>query len=78
MVSTVVVKEARVNRDQIKGKMKEIKGDVKKRIGGATDDPSKQAEGWVEEKEGQLRKGVGDLKEDAERARRDRDPDRDF
>lgn len=68
-----------MNRDQIKGKAKEIKGDLKKRIGGATNDPAKQAEGWVEEKEGQLRKGVGDLEESADRAkRRDRDPDRDL
>jgi uncharacterized protein YjbJ (UPF0337 family) len=64
-----------VNRDQIKGKMQEIKGDVKKRIGGATNDPAKQAEGWVEEQKGKIRKGVGDLEEDVKK--RD-EPDRDL
>jgi uncharacterized protein YjbJ (UPF0337 family) len=66
-----------VNRDQIKGKLDELKGNVKKRIGGATEDPSKQAEGWIEEQQGKLRKGVGDVEESAERSRR-RDPDRDL
>jgi uncharacterized protein YjbJ (UPF0337 family) len=64
-----------VNRDQIKGKMQEIKGDVKKRIGGATNDPGKQAEGWVEEQKGKIRKGVGNLEEDVKK--RD-EPDRDL
>ncbi|ACG73083.1 MULTISPECIES: CsbD family protein [Anaeromyxobacter] len=66
-----------MNRDQIKGKLDELKGNAKKRIGGATENPSKQAEGWVEEQGGKIRKGVGDLKEDAERSRRS-DPDRDL
>ncbi len=66
-----------MNRDQIKGKAKEIKGDIKKRIGGATEDPGKQAEGWLEEQEGKVQKKVGDLEEEADRAKRhDRDPDR--
>ncbi len=65
-----------MNRDQIKGKAKEIKGDIKKRIGGATEDPAKQAEGWVEEQQGKVQKKIGDLEESADRAkRRDRDPD---
>jgi uncharacterized protein YjbJ (UPF0337 family) len=68
-------REVTVNRDQIKGKMQEIKGDVKKRIGGATNDPGKQAEGWVEEQKGKIRKGVGNLEEDVKK--RD-EPDRDL
>ncbi|MGC3999190.1 MAG: CsbD family protein [Anaeromyxobacter sp.] len=63
-----------MNKDQIKGKMDELKGDVKKRIGGATDDPKQQGEGFLEEKAGQIRKGIGDLEEDA-KARRDKDRD---
>lgn len=65
-----------MNRDQIKGKLDELKGNAKKRIGGATENPSRQAEGWMEEQQGKVRKGVGDLKEDAERSKRD--PDRDL
>ncbi len=68
-------REVTVNRDQIKGKMQEIKGDVKKRIGGATNDPGKQAEGWVEEQKGKLRKGVGDLEEHVKRSEPDKDQD---
>ncbi|WP_242346005.1 CsbD family protein [Anaeromyxobacter terrae] len=56
-----------MNKDQIKGKIEEIKGDVKQRIGGATKDRSTQGEGWLEEKKGQIRKGVGDLKEEVKR-----------
>jgi uncharacterized protein YjbJ (UPF0337 family) len=65
-----------VNKDQIKGKIEEIKGDVKERIGGATKDRSTQAEGWVEEKKGKIRSGVGDAKEELHRERKD--PDRDI
>jgi uncharacterized protein YjbJ (UPF0337 family) len=55
--------------------MQEIKGDVKKRIGGATNDPGKQAEGWVEEQKGKMRKGVGDVEEHVKRSEPDRDQD---
>lgn len=63
-----------MNKDQIKGKIDEIKGDVKERIGGATKDRRTQAEGWVENKKGKLQGGMGDVKDEAEkqdRARRD-------
>jgi uncharacterized protein YjbJ (UPF0337 family) len=56
-----------MNEDQIKGKIEEIKGDVKERIGGATKDRKTQAEGFVEEKKGQLRKEIGDVREDLEK-----------
>jgi uncharacterized protein YjbJ (UPF0337 family) len=61
-----------VNKDQIKGKIDEIKGDVKERIGGATKDRSTQAEGWVENKKGKVQGGLGDMEEDAKKRR---DPD---
>jgi uncharacterized protein YjbJ (UPF0337 family) len=49
---------------------------VKKRIGGATEDPGTQAEGWVEEKKGQVKQKIGEMEEDSAR-REDTDPDRD-
>jgi uncharacterized protein YjbJ (UPF0337 family) len=64
-----------VNRDQIKGKVDEVKGDVKKRIGGATDDPSTQAEGWVEEKKGKAQGKIGDLENEASKRRDKTDRD---
>jgi uncharacterized protein YjbJ (UPF0337 family) len=56
-----------MNKDQIKGKIEEIKGDIKERIGGATKDRSTQAEGWMENKKGKLRGAVGDAKEELEK-----------
>jgi len=53
-----------VDKDRIKGKIEEIKGDVKQRIGGATKDRSTQAEGLIEEKKGQLRGGLGKVKDE--------------
>lgn len=53
--------------ERSKGKMEEIKGDVKERIGGATKDRDLQAEGWAEEKKGQIRQGVEDLKDAVKR-----------
>jgi uncharacterized protein YjbJ (UPF0337 family) len=65
-----------VNKDQIKGKIDEIKGDIKERIGGASKDRSTQAEGWVENKKGKVQGGVGDVKDDMEKDRTTRnDPE---
>jgi uncharacterized protein YjbJ (UPF0337 family) len=60
-----------VNKDQIKGKIEQIKGEVKERIGGASKDRSTQAEGFLEDKKGKIREGVGDVKDDLQRERRD-------
>lgn len=65
-----------MNKDKIKGKIDEIKGDIKERIGGASKDRSTQAEGWVENKKGKLQGGMGDVKEEMDRDRPTRtDPD---
>ncbi len=69
-----------MNKDRIKGKLQEIKGDVKQRIGGARRDRKMEGEGWVEEKKGEIRGGVGEIKDEV-RERKDparRDPDRDL
>lgn len=60
--------------ERSKGKMEEIKGDVKERIGGATKNRDMQGEGWLEEKKGKIRQGIEDVKD---RVKRDEpDPDR--
>ncbi len=72
-----------MNDDRIKGKVDEIKGDVKQRIGGATKDRSLEGEGVVDEAKGKLRQGIGTVKEkvkeafEKKRDRKDPDPDRD-
>jgi uncharacterized protein YjbJ (UPF0337 family) len=68
-----------VNKDQIKGKIEQIKGDVKERIGGASKDRSTQGEGFMEEKKGKLREAYGnvkdDLRKDDDLHRERKDPD---
>ena len=64
-----------MNKDQIKGKIDEIKGDIKERIGGASKDRSTQAEGWIENKKGKVQGGVGDVKDDMEKDATRDDPE---
>jgi len=66
-----------VNRDEVEGKIDEVKGNVKKRIGGATEDPQRQAEGWVEEKKGQVQKKIGEVEEESARRADEKDADQD-
>jgi uncharacterized protein YjbJ (UPF0337 family) len=66
-----------MDKDRIKGKIEEIKGDVKERIGGATKDRSTQAEGWLENKKGKVRGAFGEAKDEArDEMEKDRDPTR--
>ena len=60
-----------MDKDRIKGKIDEIKGDIKERIGGATKDRSTQAEGWAENKKGKVQEKIGELKDEM---RKDDDP----
>jgi uncharacterized protein YjbJ (UPF0337 family) len=53
--------------ERSKGKIEEIKGDVKQRIGGATKNRDLQGEGWVEEKKGKIRQGIEDVKDAVKR-----------
>jgi uncharacterized protein YjbJ (UPF0337 family) len=62
-----------VNKDEIKGKIEQVKGDLKERIGGASKDRSTQAEGFVEEKKGKAREGFGNLKDEVQKERKDPD-----
>lgn len=65
-----------MKKERIKGKAQEVEGDVKERLGGASKDRSKQAEGWLENKEGRIREGIGKAKEDLEHRRERSDPER--
>lgn len=53
-----------VNKDQVDGVGKQIKGAVKDAVGGATGNTSLQVEGKVDKAEGKVQKGVGDVKSD--------------
>ena len=60
-----------MDNDRIKGKMDELKGDIKKKIGEATDDKSLQGEGIIDKAKGKVENAFGKLKDEG-RAERDR------
>lgn len=72
-------KETDMNDDQINGKAKQVKGEVKDRAGGALGDNSTQAEGKMEKLGGKIQEGIGDLKDKMDADHKDvdrRDTDR--
>jgi uncharacterized protein YjbJ (UPF0337 family) len=68
-------KESTVDKDRIKGKIDEIKGDIKERVGGATKDRKTQGEGMLDQAKGKVQGGVGKVKDEF-RAERDRQNER--
>lgn len=48
-------------KDQASGKMHEMKGAIKEKIGNATNDPNKAAEGQDEKVSGKVQKKVGEV-----------------
>lgn len=67
-----------MDKDRIKGKIEQVKGEVKERIGGATKDRSTQAEGILEKKKGEIREGYGEAKDEMRKEKERTDPDRDL
>jgi len=51
-----------MNKDQAKGHMKDIAGKVREKLGSLTGNRKEQAKGLANQGEGKLQKGVGDLK----------------
>ena len=61
-----------MNRDQVKGKAKDIAGKVQQKVGEVVGSSSQQVKGVVKQVEGKVQKGVGDANEalkDTERKR---------
>jgi uncharacterized protein YjbJ (UPF0337 family) len=52
-----------MNKDQMKGGMKEAGGKLQKAAGDATDNGSQQLKGMANEAEGKIQKKAGDVKE---------------
>jgi uncharacterized protein YjbJ (UPF0337 family) len=61
-----------MNKNQVKGGMKEAAGKVQKEFGKAVDSPKHTIEGGMKELGGKTQKAVGDVQEDG-RKRRDFD-----
>jgi len=51
-----------MNRDEVEGTAKEIKGRVKQGVGDLTDDQNLHDEGVADESEGEVQKGFGTAK----------------
>ncbi len=52
-----------MNKSHIKGEIKRIKGKVNEEIGHATNSPSQEGKGILQQIGGTIEKGVGDLKD---------------
>jgi uncharacterized protein YjbJ (UPF0337 family) len=52
-----------MNKDQVAGRAKELKGDLKEKAGKALNKPHMQNEGAAEKLGGKVQKNVGDTKE---------------
>lgn len=52
-----------MNKDQVKGKAKEVAGKVQQKTGELVGSSEQQAKGLSKQVEGKLQKGVGDAKE---------------
>jgi uncharacterized protein YjbJ (UPF0337 family) len=57
------MKETVMNKDQVKGSVKEAAGKVQKAVGEAVGNPTQQAKGAVKEAQGKAQQVLGDAKE---------------
>ncbi|MBF0680228.1 MAG: CsbD family protein [Devosia sp.] len=57
-----------MNKDQVDGAGKQIKGAVKDAVGGLTGDAKLQAEGKLDKAEGKVQQKVGDVKNEVRKA----------
>ena len=58
-----------MNRDQVKGRMKEATGTIQEKAGKATGNRSQQAKGLLKRGIGKVQKTAGDSRDDAEKGR---------
>ena len=58
-----------MNRDQVKGRMKEAGGKLQQKAGKASGSLKQQAKGLVKQGSGKLQKNAGDARNDAEKGR---------
>src|SRR5262249_9181613 len=66
-------KDSTMNKDQVKGGMKEAAGKAQKEFGKAVDSPKHTIEGGMKEAGGKVQKAAGDMKEDARKMRKEAD-----
>lgn len=61
--SPILEPEYRVNKDQVKGQIKEVKGSIKEAAGKVLGDKTMENKGKLQNAAGQVQKGYGDAKE---------------
>ncbi|HEY3413949.1 MAG TPA: CsbD family protein [Armatimonadota bacterium] len=52
-----------MNKNRIEGKLDEIKGDVKKKVGAATGNKDLEAEGTLDKVKGAVKEGAGKIQD---------------
>jgi uncharacterized protein YjbJ (UPF0337 family) len=52
-----------MEKEQVTGKLDELKGKVKQGVGKATDNPGLQGEGLLDEAKGKVKEAYGDVKD---------------
>jgi uncharacterized protein YjbJ (UPF0337 family) len=58
-----------MNRDQVKGRMKEAGGKIQQKAGKVAGSLKQQAKGLAKQVEGKVQKNVGDARADSEKGR---------
>lgn len=58
-----------MNRDQVKGRMKEAGGKIEQKAGRASGSLKHQAKGLLKQGAGKVQKNAGDARDDAEKGR---------
>ncbi|HEV8141272.1 MAG TPA: CsbD family protein [Methylomirabilota bacterium] len=51
-----------MNKDELKGKAKQVKGSIKQKAGEVTDNPDLEAEGAIDQAAGKVQEGFGTAK----------------
>lgn len=64
-----------MEKENVTGKLDELKGKIKQGIGNATDDPSLKGEGVLDEAKGKLKQAYGDLKDAIKHSDKEADSD---
>ena len=58
-----------MNRDQVKGTMKDVAGKIQRKTGEITGSTSQQIKGGAKQVAGKVQKAVGDVRDDADKRR---------
>ena len=64
--------ETMMNKDQVKGRIKDMAGKVQRKVGEATGSTKQQVKGAAKQVAGKVQKGVGDAREANKRSSRSR------